>query len=98
MIIDRRTHITKRGYEDEAVEIVKKGTAYVPFTVPYRIYLPQVGPFNVVVLELEFKDLAEYDRFWTGWLEKAPQEWWDSWMNATENGGGNEIYQLVFKA
>jgi hypothetical protein len=46
-------------------------------------------------MELEFKDLAEYDRFWTGWVSKAPESYWNEWYGLTENGGAYEIWQLV---
>ena len=97
MIVDRRTFVTKVGKADELVEQIKQAAAYVPFAAPYRIYTPQYGRFGDVVLEIEFKDLAECDRYWKGWLEKAPQAWWATWFSLTENGGGAETYNLVSK-
>jgi hypothetical protein len=95
MIVDRRTFIAKNGKQDELVEQIKKAAAYMPFAASYRIYTPQYGQFGVVVLELEFKDLAECDRYWAGWTEKAPQTWWETWFSLTENGGGSESFFLV---
>jgi hypothetical protein len=98
MIVDRRTFIIKQLQDDAVVEQLKKGYEFAPFQAPYRVCLPQVGNFDEAVLEIEFKDLAEYDRFWVGWLEKVTQEWWAGWVSLTEPGGKNEIFRLVFKA
>ena len=95
MIVDRRTFMAKNGMVDEVVEQIKKAAGYSPFTPTYRIYTPQYARFGGVVLEIEFKDLAECDRYWASWFEKTPQAWWDSWFSLTENGGGAETYNVV---
>lgn len=95
MIIDRRTFIIKRGHTDEAIAIIQEGKKYSPFVVPAHIYLPQIGPFDMGELDLEFKDLAEYEQFWNGMMANAPQEWWLRWENATESGGKCEIWRLA---
>lgn len=95
MIVNRRTFIPKRGMQDKVVELIKKGEVYVPFKVPYRIYTPNIAPFDVIAFELEFKDVAEHERFWAGWFEKAPENWMMDWFAVTENGGTNEIWSLA---
>jgi hypothetical protein len=98
MIIDKRTFIAKHGQSQAAVELIEKSTVFAPFLVPFRILVPLIGPFEVIVTELEFKDMAEYDRFWAGWNAKVTQEFWGSWVGVTENGGGNEVWEGAHQA
>jgi len=95
MLVQRNTFIPKRGQQTHVVELIKKGEVFVPFQVPYRISVPSIGPFDAVVFELEFKDLAEHERFWKGFNESVPESFWHDWFAATENGGSNEIWQIV---
>jgi hypothetical protein len=95
MIVNRRIFISKQGQAEKVVEILKSGLAFVPFQPKYRLYISDIGPFSQVALEVEFKDLAEYDRFWTGATEKSSESWWKEWFDATENGGNNEIWRLA---
>jgi hypothetical protein len=95
MIVQRITFIPKRGQQNKVVELIKSGESYTPFQVPYRILLPSVGPLDVVAFELEFKDIAEFDRFWAGWNEKAPESFWEKWYGATENGGTSELWRVT---
>jgi hypothetical protein len=95
MIVNRRTFIVKQGNGEQAAELLKNGTSFTPFLPPFRIYISDIGQFNQVALEIEFKDLAEYDRFWTTSTANAPEDWWKAWFSATENGGANEIWKLV---
>ena len=95
MIVQRITFIPKRGQQNKVVELIKSGEAYVPFQVPYRVLLSLLGPSDFVAFELDFKDFAEFDRFWTGWNEKVTESFWKEWYDATENGGSNEIWQVA---
>lgn len=95
MIVNRRTFIAKAGLPEKAVEILKSGLVFVPFQQKYRIYISDIAPFSQVALEIEFKDLAEYDLFWTGTMEKTTDDWWQLWFSVTENGGQNEIWKLA---
>lgn len=95
MIVNRRTYIAKPGQAERVVELLKSGLAFVPFQPTYRLCISDVGPFNLVALDIDFKDLAEYERFWTGVAEKSTEEWRKLWFSATDNGGQNEIWQLV---
>ena len=95
MLVQKNTFVPKRGQRDRVVELLKKAEAFVPFKVSYRILIPSIGPFDVVVDELEFKDFTEYDKFWAGFFEKVPESFWQEWNDATENGGSNEVWQIA---
>jgi hypothetical protein len=95
MIVNRRTFIAKQGQAEKVVEILRNGLEFVPFKPSYRLYISDIAPFSLVALEVEFKDLAEYDRFWTGATEKSTESWWKAWFEATDNGGQNEIWKLA---
>ena len=95
MIVNRRIFVTKQGQGENVLEIIKNGIAFTPFQPPYRLYLSETGPFSLVALEVEFKDLAEYERFWATSTERASESWWHDWFEATENAGNNEIWRLA---
>jgi hypothetical protein len=63
--------------------------------VPHRILVPSIGPFDVVVGELEFKDWAELHKFGASFYEKLPESFEKEWNEATENGGSNEVWQIA---
>ena len=95
MIADRRTFVVKVGKTEEVIEQIKKAVEFSPFKPTYRIYTPHFSNFDEVILEIEFKDLAEFDRNWTAWMQKATPGWWADWNSLTENGGRAESYNLV---
>lgn len=95
MIVNRRTFIAKSGQPEKAAEILKSGLAFVPYQPNYRIYISDIAPFSLIALEIEFKDLAEYDLFWTRTMEKLTEDWWQVWFSVTDNGGQNEIWKLT---
>jgi hypothetical protein len=95
MVVDRRTFSVKPGKQDEVVELIKKAAFFSPFTISYRIYTPYFARTDEVILEIEFQDLAECDRYWAGWLQKVTPEWGASWNNLVETGGKAEAYVIV---
>ena len=95
MLVEKLTFIPKRGQQDKVVELIKKSEVFDPFKVSYRILVPSIGPFDIVVTELEFKDILEREKYWAGFLEKAPESFWKEWNDATENGGGTEVWLVA---
>jgi len=95
MIVDRRTFSIKPGKQADVVDLIMKAAAFSPFTISYRIYTPYFARNYEVILEIEFKDLAECDRYWAGWLQKVTPEWSASWDNLVETGGKAEAYNIV---
>ena len=101
MIVERRTFLVKTTKEKEVVDLIKAAieanieAGSVP-TGSYRIYTPEIGPFNVVAVEWEYKDLEEMQADWEAWeTNLATSEFWEQWFSVTERGGEREIWQLA---
>ena len=94
MIVNRRTFVVKRGCMEDIVAlcIAERERSILP----YRIYVPEIGPFDVIAFEFEFENLQEYERAWAEWLG-APDaaEFMAKWYDLTEPGGTNEIWTLA---
>jgi hypothetical protein len=92
VIVNRRTFVTKRGHQQEAVALLKQEADKME-GVSGRIYVPEIAPFDTFVAEMEFEDWDAYHKFWSEW---SPGEaFWTRWYALTENGGGNEVWRLV---
>lgn len=95
MIVNRRTFIVKKGCMDRAVEMLRQAGDKRSHSLPRRLYRPDIGPFDQLVLEIEHEDLADYERYWQAiralsWFE----DWMAEWLEITETGGRNEIWQV----
>ncbi len=97
MIVERRTLVVKTGKEQEVIELIKAGIeANTIFTGAYRIYLPDIGPFNVVAVEWEHESLEKMQLAWETWRANiATPEFWEEWVALTEPGGRREVWQLA---
>ena len=96
MLVNRRTFLVKRGHIDEAVELLKTGADHLEAVPTFRVYGGYISPFDTVVLELEFENLTEYERFWTEWADAPESEVvLEKWLQITESGGTNEVWQLL---
>jgi hypothetical protein len=100
MIVERQVLIVKRGKMNEVLEIVKAEQVRVQqaygVSGASRNYVPYVGPFNQIVLEYEWNDMAEREAFWSAW-EASPEAKaiWKKWEHLLEPGGGVELWRLV---
>ena len=96
MLVNRRTFIVKRGCMEEALALLKAEKERVSHPHAGRIYTPSIGPFGVLVNEVEFESLEEYERFWAEW-SASPEgaAFMEKWYDLTETGGTNEIWTLV---
>jgi hypothetical protein len=96
MLVHRTTFVVKVGKRDEAVEVLKSGADYLEKVPTFRVYGSSIGPRDTLVLELEFENLAEYERFWDEWFatpESAAVM--EKWVQLREPGGTSEIWQLL---
>lgn len=94
-IVNRRTFIAGRGHAREVVDMIKGEAKY---RFPYRIYSSHYGPFDQVVLEIEFKDVAQMEAEWAVWYASdASKEFTARWVEITEPGGTNEVWILEEK-
>ena len=96
MIVERRTYKVKHGQWRNLVELIKAEMAAIGPEIGSRIYNPIVGPFGVIVHDLEFKDMAEREKFWAKWMEKrATPEFWAKYHEMVTPHGHSEIWDVV---
>ena len=96
MIVNRQVYKIKPGCMDEAVAMLVALREQGPRTS--CVYRSQFGPFATVVFEMEFENLAEYEKDWAEWFaspEGAALE--EKWVPLMAEGGPgtNEIWTLV---
>ncbi len=93
MIVNRRTFIPKRGCYDQLVELYK--TMRDHYGGKGRILVPEFGPFDVLVIEIEYPNMEEYNKFWADIGQDAEfASFFEKHMALTENGGTNEIWTV----
>ncbi len=95
MIVNRRTFILRQGRRQSAIEAIKATYARDPSTVKLRWYTSDIGPFDQLVMEMEFQDLAEYNKYWTAF--DPGEDFWKGWFDLTATGGTNEIWEVVYQ-
>ena len=87
MIINCRVFTLKHGEEQEAVDILKSGASHMQEIPSFRICTSSLGPGGRVVLELEFHDLAHYERWWAAWsAEPQTAQVLERWRATVEPG------------
>lgn len=67
MIVNRRTFTAQPGQMAELIDVLKAGGGYLADMPTFRVYQALFGQNNRAVLELDFDDLAHYERFWAAW-------------------------------
>lgn len=92
MIINRRTFVVKRGCFEQLAEMLKKEAKRINLQNIYRIYEPDVAPFDILAFEMEFENWDQYHKHWEEWT--PPEGFWEKWFSLTESGGTNEIWRL----
>jgi hypothetical protein len=92
MYVNRRTFISVKGKHEEVAAQIKEGLKSWPQTS--RVYVSNLGTFDLVSAEVEFESLAEFERVWSAMAAAATPEWWAKWNSITQTGGTNEIWEL----
>lgn len=62
MVVQRNTIMVKQGKMMEVIDLVKKGFEIAPPTGNYRLYTDFVGQDNTMAWEIEFEDLAAFQK------------------------------------
>ena len=95
MIVNRRTFVVKGGCWEEAVAMAVAETKRLSHPHARRIYLSNISPFDTLVFEAEFENLAEYETFWADWFA-SPEgaAFAEKWDTLVRSGGTNEIWTL----
>jgi len=62
----------------------------------FRLYVPNVGRFDRIAMEIEFESLEAYEKGWADW-GSTPEAaaFMEKFNELTETGGANEIWALV---
>ncbi len=97
MIVDRRTIHCKQGRAVDVADLLSEAIAQnTSYTGNYRIYMPDIGPYDVVVIECEYEDVQALRAAQQAWREFTDQTaFWEEWKAVTERGGHGEIWQLA---
>ena len=92
MIVNRRTFVIKPGCMQEAINLFTT----LRGTDTFRIYVPEVSRFDILSIEIECKDLAEYEKMWDEWFSKPESKQFNEKLyTVLANGSTNEIWELV---
>ena len=95
MIVNRRTFVVKAGCWDEAEALAVAETKRESFPHPQRIYSSNISPFDRLVYEAEFENLAEYEKYLADWFASPEGSAVAEKLNSMlESGGKNEIWTL----
>jgi hypothetical protein len=96
MIVERRTYRAKPFCQQAAAEFVKKVWELIEFPHPWRVYVPVIGPGDVIYHEVEFEDFAERQAFWAAFFARPEMPGWrETWLELTQSGGGNELLRAI---
>ena len=95
MIVNRRTFHLKRGHQQKVVDFIKAFYISNPDPHVLRWYVSDIGQLDQLVVEIEYQDLADYNRYWS--VFDPGEDFWNKWFDLTELGSTNEIWELVYK-
>ena len=81
------------GGKDSALTVAEIQRAGAPHAT--RTCTAYAGPINVLIIEFEFEDIAELDRYWTTWFaDPGSATFTETFNKLTKPGGANEIWNL----
>ena len=95
MIVERFTIPIKPGKMDKALSMIKdeKNNLFASFTL--RICSPFISPRDVVVIDLDFEDMAEHDQLWGEiFAKEAWNVWQAKWDKIRAGQSSNYIWTL----
>lgn len=72
MITNRSTVQVKHNCLKDFTALILAEAKHANLQHGFRLYMSEIGPRNVHVLELDFEDLAAYERFWRDWVRFDP--------------------------
>ena len=95
MIVERYTLIVKNGKWDEALDLFKEGRRIFGLSFPAEFTLVTTANVNTLVIDNEFKDMAEHDKLWE---QLAAKEEWPQFMakmnELTTEQGSHTLWTL----
>ena len=96
MILHRLEFTSKRGCLQEAVAWLKT-MAKRPGSlhVRQRICTRCIGRFDTIVLEIEFKSLADLETSWAAWFASPEGAAFNKrWFELTESGATDQVWTI----
>jgi hypothetical protein len=95
MIVERYTVQVKDGKWDEALELLKDGRKNIWPFFTCRIYSCNYGPFNTLVIDNEFKDMADLEKKWKKLSAKKKfSVFFDKWDKVTTEQGSHTLWTV----
>jgi hypothetical protein len=97
MLAYRRTYHVQKGRMQKALEAAQEILVYSrEHNAVARIYSPEIGPEDVLVLEMDWETAEERDQF----LEELRASQWyaefgPKWLDVMERGGSREVWRLI---
>lgn len=94
MIINRRTYYVNPGQFRPALTLMKEILKLTKeeFNQDFKILTPIYGSFGTIVVEFEFTDTAEQDKFSAIWYPKLEEKGWIvQWFQYVQSGT-NELW------
>ena len=96
MIVNRRTFFVKKGKMDELVALLVDTRRKMKQPSNARISYPVFGPFDVVVLETEHKDMQDYENASADMGKEVDMAaFMTKFDELTVPGGSSEIWTLA---
>jgi hypothetical protein len=93
MIIQRNTSLIIPGCLDDAVAAVKAEIERVHANA--RVLTAVFGPFDQMVFEIRFENIAEHEKFWEDWFAlPTTAQFYEQWPRLYRSGGTNEIWEI----
>jgi hypothetical protein len=81
----------KPGALDKAIELIKAEEKRVGRQG--TICTAYFGPFDKIILDVEFESAAECEKFWDEWFaDPEAIKWLEQWQTLVEAGGSNELW------
>jgi hypothetical protein len=98
MILNQQTWKHKWGRYHDLVSVSKLECERTG--IPYQVFKPVAGAVNTVIIEFQFEDMAEYERFWINWnSEPEAQAYLQQLPNlAVVDEHRSELYQVLVPA
>ncbi len=95
MIVNRRIFTVKPRCMETIIDLLKSGADHMVEIPTFRGYQAMHGEGNCAMLELDFDDMAHYERFWATW-GAAPEaaKVLERFRQHLETNQTNEIWQL----
>jgi len=99
MLINRRTFNVRPGCMEEIIQLVKdigRDVGSLPSGArETRLSTALFGPFDVLVTEVEFENMEQYQQYWNeAFSHPAATKFFETWDKLIAGGGTNEIWEV----